>query len=172
MQLILLRHGIAAELHEMEREAGASAPTDADRPLTERGRKRLRKAARGLRRMGIEPDCVLHSGLVRARETAEIVVRGLRAEESRIEEVAALRPEADPAELFGLLPKVAASQLLCVGHAPNLDRIVALACGAAPRFMSALGKAGAACLDLPDPAPSQAQLLWLLTPTALRRLGK
>ena len=43
------------------------------RPLTEEGMSRMRKAARGLARLGVAFDVVLTSPLVRARQTAEIV---------------------------------------------------------------------------------------------------
>jgi phosphohistidine phosphatase len=172
MRLLLLRHGIAADLHELPARADGSRPVDADRPLTERGRRRLQRTARGLRRLAVRPERILHSGLVRARETAEIVAAGLRLREPRFVEVAALRPEADPRELLRLLPSLEAEQVLCVGHAPNLDRIAALACGIEDRLVSALGKAGAACVAFSSASASEGWLEWLATPRLLRRLGR
>jgi phosphohistidine phosphatase len=172
MRLILLRHGIAAELRDTPPRADGRAPTDADRPLTERGRRRLKRAARGLRRLGVRPDRVLHSGLVRARETAEKIVAGLDIESPRFVEVAALIPEADPADFFKLLPRLAAKQLLCVSHAPVLDRILAFACGVKGRLVSSLGKAGAVCLELPDSGRPAGRIVWFLPPKLLRRFGE
>ena len=71
-ELYLIRHGVAEE-------RGDAWPDDAKRPLTEDGMSRLRKAARGLARLGVAFDVVLTSPLVRARQTAEIVAGGLDA---------------------------------------------------------------------------------------------
>ena len=67
MNLYLLRHGIAAE-----RGAGQSAG-DADRPLTTKGRRKLRRAAAAMRTMQLSFDVILSSPLVRARQTAELI---------------------------------------------------------------------------------------------------
>ena len=172
MRLILLRHGIAADLRETPARADGRPVSDVDRPLTERGRRRLKRAARGLRRLGVRPDRILHSGLVRARETAERIVAGLDVGTPRFVEVAALVPEADPAEFFRILPSLAATQILCVSHAPVLDRILAFACGVKGRVVSALGKAGAICLELPDSGRPAGRIVWFLPPKLLRRFGE
>jgi phosphohistidine phosphatase len=172
MRLILLRHGIAADLRDTPPRADGRPTTDADRPLTERGRRRLKRAARGLRRLGVRPDRILHSGLVRARETAERIVAGLDVDAPEFVEISALVPEADPADFFKLLPSLAAEQLLCVAHAPILDRILALACGVKGRLFSALGKAGAVCLELPDSGRAAGRVVWFLPPKLLRRFGE
>src|SRR5262245_56535456 len=65
-ELYLIRHGIAEERSD-------AWPDDAKRPLTDQGMSRMRKAARGLERLGVSFDVVLTSPLVRARQTAEIV---------------------------------------------------------------------------------------------------
>ncbi|MCU1383859.1 MAG: sixA, partial [Acidobacteria bacterium] len=55
-ELYVIRHGLAEE-------RGDAWPDDAKRPLTEDGMSRLRKAARGLARIGVEMDIVLTSPL-------------------------------------------------------------------------------------------------------------
>jgi phosphohistidine phosphatase len=172
MLLTLLRHGVAVELSEMPVPPEGPPPADAERPLTDRGRRRLKKTARGLRRLRVRPDRILHSGLVRARETAEIVAAGLELDVPSFVEVAALLPDADPAELLSLLPTLGADDVLCVGHAPNLDRVIAAICGAEGRSISALGKAGAARLELPEPGAALGRVDWLLPPKWLRRIGE
>ena len=60
MQLVIVRHA----------EAAPGAP-DALRPLTPTGHKHAEALGAELREQGIEPDAVVSSPLVRARETAE-----------------------------------------------------------------------------------------------------
>src|ERR1700750_2258641 len=61
-ELYLVRHGLAEE-------RGEAWPDDAKRPLTDEGMDRMRKAARGLGRLGIAVDGVLTRPLVRTRPT-------------------------------------------------------------------------------------------------------
>ena len=65
-ELYLIRHAIAEE-------RGDSWPDDAKRPLTDDGTAKMRKAARGLARIGVRFDVILTSPFVRTRQTAEIV---------------------------------------------------------------------------------------------------
>ena len=66
MDCVLVRHGSAVERDEWE-------GSDADRPLTERGAKRVAQVAAGLSRLGVQPTHVVSSPLIRAIETAKIV---------------------------------------------------------------------------------------------------
>src|SRR5689334_2900287 len=93
MELYFLRHGIAAD-------TGPEDSGDAGRPLTEEGIDKLKEAARGLRRLGVRPDVLLSSPLVRARQTAEIVRKAFGIE-SRL--VDALAPGCDITRLRDLL---------------------------------------------------------------------
>src|SRR5262245_28298361 len=63
MDLVVVRHAIAEE-----RSAGLP---DEERALTPRGRRRMRLAVDGLRRLKLRFDRVLHSPLKRAAQTAE-----------------------------------------------------------------------------------------------------
>jgi len=69
MNIYLLRHGIALA------ETNASSGQDHERPLSSKGIKRMRKAAKGLQRLNLSFDIVLTSPLVRAPQTAVIGTR-------------------------------------------------------------------------------------------------
>src|SRR5918995_3719570 len=96
MNLYLLRHGIAAAKDDPAFES------DSDRPLTKKGIKKFRKAARGIDRLGIPFDTILSSPLVRARQTADIVAAVLH-KESYIEEIPELAPQRLPEQLTSAL---------------------------------------------------------------------
>src|SRR5438093_382543 len=70
MELVFLRHGLAADREEWK-------GTDEDRPLTAEGVDRTKEVVRGLRALKVRPDAILSSPLLRARETAEIAKKGL-----------------------------------------------------------------------------------------------
>src|SRR5262245_28722186 len=68
--LFIVRHAIAAERSE-------KWPDDSKRPLTNTGASRWRFGVKGLSALRPEIDLVLTSPLVRAAQTAEILVKGL-----------------------------------------------------------------------------------------------
>jgi phosphohistidine phosphatase len=70
MECILVRHGIAVERDEWE-------GTEENRPLTERGKKRVRQAAAGLAALDCRPTHVFTSPFVRAYDTARLVRVGV-----------------------------------------------------------------------------------------------
>ena len=67
MNLYIIRHAIAVN------EGTDGYESDSERPLTDKGRKKMREIAKGLRNLGVEFDLILSSPYVRARETAEIL---------------------------------------------------------------------------------------------------
>jgi phosphohistidine phosphatase len=159
MRLWLLRHGIAVDRED------PSCPPEPDRFLTPLGIKRTRAAARGLKAAGVRPDLVVTSPYRRAMETAAIAAEetGYRGELVRAE---ALLPSADPAALLAWLASREEAGVLCAGHAPHLDLLIARVIGH-PRVFTELKKAGCACLEW---SPGGGRFLWLLGPRLLRRL--
>src|SRR6185369_4521079 len=75
MKLYILRHGDAVE-------HGDSRFKENERPLTPKGIQRTKQLAHLLRQMEISFDAILSSPLIRARQTAEIIARGLQLSEN------------------------------------------------------------------------------------------
>jgi phosphohistidine phosphatase len=163
VQVILFRHGPAAD-----REGWSG--TDASRPLTAPGRKRTRSAAKGLRALGSAPELVLCSPLIRAKQTASLAARVLELGKGQLHVSRALAPNRSPKALLEELAHLRVQQVLCVGHAPHLDRFVELVLGASPGSLR-LKKAGAACVELDLPT-GHGHLNWVLEGRALRALGR
>ena len=66
MHLYLIRHGIAAEPEEYD--------TDSERPLTKEGERKTRKIAQRLYELEIQFDLILTSPLLRAQQTAAVLM--------------------------------------------------------------------------------------------------
>ncbi|MCG3775875.1 MAG: 2,3-bisphosphoglycerate-dependent phosphoglycerate mutase [Nitrospira sp.] len=166
MDCVLLRHGIAVERDEWE---GA----EADRPLTERGAKRVAQVAAGLNRLGVQPTDVLSSPLIRAIETAKIVHRSLRVR-SAVQIVEELLPDAPPDRLLSILRDLPLeSCLLCIGHEPQLGMAASFMLFGRATASCPMKKAGACLIELPMPVkPGRGALRWWLTPRQLREMGK
>ena len=161
-ELYLIRHGLAED-------RGDAWPDDAKRPLTEDGMARMRKAARGLARLGVTIDIVLTSPLVRARQTAEIVAAGLDPRPSLVH-ADALAPEGGFAAVLAELVKHARkTRIALVGHEPNIGELAARLLGSRHAIEF---KKGAVCrIDVEALPPSgPGDLRWLLTPKVLRAI--
>ncbi len=165
MLLYLVRHGVAVDRTDPE------CPADPERPLTRKGIEKTRAAMLGLRAQGIEPDVLITSPFLRAAQTAEIAAESLRYPRDKIRRSDSLKPGAEPAELWKELARLRSKEVICFGHAPNLDLVIASALGARSTVTS-LKKAGVACVELDSVAPPKGRLAWLFPPKILRMLGE
>jgi phosphohistidine phosphatase len=160
VQLLLLRHGIA------EDAGPATGHRDGPRALTPEGAERMREAARGMRALGLAPDLVLTSPLVRCRQTAEIVcgvLGGTPVEDPRLKPGMGLGDLED-----ALLEHPGADAPLVCGHEPDLSEVVAeLTAGG----IVELKKGSLAVLDVDSPRAGRGRLRALYPPAALRALG-
>lgn len=165
MNLYLMRHGIAVA-------EPSGTESDSERRLTPKGIKRMRRAARGLRRLGISFDTIVTSPLVRARQTAEIVAEILGLE-SQLEEIPELAPERSVNHLISALARFHDREhLLLVGHNPLLIRAFSFFISGKDGLQIELKKGGFGCIEIDGLPPSgPGTLHWLLTPKQLRRLG-
>jgi phosphohistidine phosphatase len=157
MKLYILRHGEAAE-------HGDPRYKENDRPLTQKGTQRTRQLAHALREMEISFDLILSSPLTRAKQTAEIVARGL---DEKVTFSDTLTPSGNMQKLVeeinGIhpLPKSA----LLVGHEPYLSVLISMLCIGGPDLPIKMKK-GALCRMEIDKLTSGkcAVLEWLLQP--------
>ena len=127
MKVVLVRHAEAA-------------PGDPDelRTLTPEGRAQARALGEQLRAEGVEPDAVLCSPLLRARETAAALGFGEPAPRNE------LRPGATADDVKAVVAG-RGQTVVVVGHQPDCSRITAaLRGGAEPAFPPA----GAQILEL------------------------
>jgi phosphohistidine phosphatase len=165
-RLLLIRHAIAEERDHFAR----TGRSDDDRPLTDKGRRRMRLAAKGLRALIEEIDLLTTSPLIRAAETADIVSEEFGG--TPVEEIEMLA--MGPADAFLSWYRTVADMGLVavVGHEPYLGEWASwLLAGPAADFM-VFKKGGACLLEFPDRIdPGRAVLQWHLAPAHLRTLG-
>src|SRR4051812_35749926 len=166
MEVLLVRHGIAAERDP------SKWPDDRDRPLTGQGEERMRKAARGLARIASDVDLQFSSPLVRAWRTAEILHQEIGWPEPA--SWSQLEPDRSPAQtVLSLGPHAEAGRVALVGHEPNLSEVASyLLAGIGHRGIDVeMKKGGVVCLGVDGvPGPGTGWLRWLATPRMLRQM--
>lgn len=162
MILHLLRHAEAEDLSPSGR--------DADRRLTEDGRRRMKSVAKVIARMDPGYDAILVSPLVRSRQTAEPVAEacGFR---KPIVETKALEPNADPVAVLHELARLKPGTVLLVGHQPHFGRLFGLLLSGRSSLEVPMKKAGLAAFDAEaDPSMGRAELKFYLPARLLEEL--
>ena len=148
MKLCFLRHG--------EADWPNWTKPDNERPLTERGRKEMKRVAKFLERLKFIPDSILTSPLPRASQTAEIVGRRLGIE---LQTEPALAHGFNVERLRRLLAERDAESVMIVGHEPEFSEVIGKLTGGKIK----ISKAGVALLDI-DRSCTSGTLLWLFPP--------
>ena len=163
MNLYILRHGIAAD-----RSAGYA--NDELRPLTSKGIRRMRREAKGIDAMGVAPDLIISSTLVRAIQTAEIVQQGL-SEPPRMATSRSLVPEAHPSQILRELADGHSSlgSVMVVGHEPHMSSLVSYILTGRVSWLIDMKKGALVSIDLFS--SERGQLLWAMAPRHLRALA-
>jgi phosphohistidine phosphatase len=167
MHLIVIRHAIAMDREEYAK----TGRPDSDRPLTDTGRRRMRKNARGLQRISPHPDLIATSPWLRAADTAAVVAETLGVE--HMEMVDAMLPDRHPNELAKWLNERSdLSTVAVVGHEPHLGEVVTWLIGGEQGSNVEFKKGGACLLRIDEEVDAgSAILLWHLTPALLRGLA-
>lgn len=157
MKLYVVRHAIALE--------SAEGLADDARPLTREGRAQFSESVQGLQRLGVRLERLLHSPLLRAVQTAELLVPLLEGE-TRVSAALAQAPNSE------LLHALQGDSVAVVGHEPWLSELIALLVtgqrALGPRF--ALKKGAVAMLE-GRPAPGEMSLIGFYPPQVLRGLA-
>jgi phosphohistidine phosphatase len=179
MRIYLARHGDAVGPEENPR-----------RPLSAKGRAEVERMASFLARSGVRPRRVIHSGKLRAGETAAILARAL-VPGTVLEESEGLGPEDSPERLVsaarnwvqaaldgkgrgGESRRVSkdepgpANDVLVVGHMPFMALALAALVGAdATLEFAGFATGSVACLESEDDQGDRWRLLWLVSPGLL-----
>lgn len=161
MRLFLLRHA----------EAAPGVP-DAGRLLTDRGREQVGRIARLVDWSCVDGvKSVEHSGLVRARQTAELLAAEVPLRKP-LAIRASIRPMDDP-RLLAMEVASSRDDRLIVGHNPHLSRLAGLLLGRGQQEVAlVLKKAAFLALERSRPGDKESPLghwtlLWLIPPARL-----
>src|SRR5438309_137666 len=119
MELYLIRHAEALPVgHD-------GIADDAQRPLSETGRAQCRSLAEALQRLKVKFDKVVTSPLLRAKQTAELLIEHGPAPAPELLECNALRPDGKRRKLNRFLHSLDGGAIAVVGHNPDLSTYAA-----------------------------------------------
>jgi phosphohistidine phosphatase len=166
MNVYVVRHAIAAKRDDDQ------WPDDSQRPLTEDGSARFRRAAAGLRRIAPQVDVVLTSGYTRAWQTAELLHDA--AEWPAPETLTDLEPTVPAADVARILRRRREDSIALVGHEPQLSQLASLLLSGSETTVRVELKKGGVIAIVFDgsPDPGVGTLAWSATPKILRGLER
>lgn len=138
MRLYLVQHGEAV-----------AKDIDPGRPLSVQGRADIERLAAWLREQGVEVALILHSGKIRARQTAELL-QGLLKSGGHIRQQDGLAPNDSPANFLDAIQE-SDDDVLVASHMPFVVRLLALAIAKDPEQQLADFQPGTvACIQRDD----------------------
>ena len=153
MKIYLVQHGKAA-----------AKDVDPERPLTEQGMTDVQRVARTLKHAGVEVKRVIHSGKLRARQTAEILATEI-APMLQLETSDLINPNDSPAA-FDLQTASGGMDTMVVGHLPFMAKLVAhLVTGDDNNLLVAYQPGSVVCLESAD--KDNWQINWMIRPELL-----
>lgn len=162
LELYLIRHGLAGE--------HGSYANDDERPLTHEGKQKTRQVAKQLHTLKLRFDLILTSPLVRARQTADLLLEAKLAHD--VQESSDLAPGGNLTTWLTWLQTWQSPQnkaLALVGHEPALSTWAETLLWGETKGALVLKKAGIVGLTLPDQQSpiGNSSLFWLTPPRFL-----
>jgi phosphohistidine phosphatase len=156
--LYLVRHGIAEE--------GFGRP-DAERELTDEGRKKVHANGKHLKNLGVLPDVIVSSPYKRALQTASILAEelGYSGEILQDNRITPMGRYEGFSELFGEIRTN--NTIMVVGHEPSMSAFVSGICAGGNLRME-FRKGAVTCIAVDRLRPVQGVLLWYATSAVLR----
>ena len=156
MKLYLVQHGEAC-----------TEEIDPERPLNEQGRADVERLAAFLKQADVQVERVIHSGKLRAQQTAERLAQAIAAD-AEPETSGLINPNDNP-KAFDWQSESWDRNTLIVGHLPFLAKLVShLLINDDSRLLTAYRPGSIVCLEHTD--EGSWLINWMLRPELLRPL--
>jgi len=154
MKLYMMQHGEAISKHD-----------DPERPLTEKGKSDANRIAVFMRQAGVKVERIIHSGKLRAQQTAERLVNAISP--GNKPEVSDMINPNDSAVAFYTHCLGWSGDSLIVGHLPFLEHFVAhLITGNKNAVFTTYTPGTVICLEYHD--DNRWTLNWMMSPELLK----
>jgi len=159
LELYLLRHAHAGDSQAWD-------GPDAERPLSQKGRRQAQRLGAFLAERSFAPDAIVTSPKLRARQTAEIVADALGIAVSVDDRLAG---GLDEEVVAALAEAVGGTSVMLVGHDPDFSDLAASLSGC--EYLP-LKKGALARIDMTLPIQAGGGILrWLLPPDVVAETG-
>jgi len=151
-------------LYLVQHAKAKSKDVDPQRPLTEEGRRDIKKVAEFIEPLNLCVDYLWHSGKTRAAQTAEILAEVIETSK----EMTAHEGLAPNDDVTAIRDEITSAQqdILIVGHLPFVGKLASLLLtGSESSNVVAFKQGGIVCLERTD--GNRWQIDWMITPELL-----
>jgi phosphohistidine phosphatase len=146
------------EIYLVQHAEAKSEEEDPGRPLSDKGKEEADRVAKTLGTVGIRAAHIMHSGKLRAKQTAEIFSKHFGPSEVR--EMLGLAPNDNPLMAKTFLES-AREPVMLVGHMPHLSKLASLLITGNPEQETVqFSMGGAVCLIKDE----KWRVKWAITP--------
>ena len=167
MNLYIVRHAIAIA------QGTPGYEEDSQRPLTDAGRKKMKRIVKGLCELGIELDSIVTSPYIRAKDTAMILAKEFNMQDKVVLSDSLIPPGNFETLIQEVREKYDVENLAIVGHEPMLSSLVSWLTTGNTAMKIVFKKGGVAYLSTDNLyGEGRATLQWLLTPSLLVKISK
>ena len=151
-------------LYLVQHAEALTSQQDPARPLSEQGRRQLRKIASFIKDLNLRVDYLWHSNKLRAAQTAESLAKVINVEKA-VSQRSGLGPNDDVKAIRDELVS-SRGDIMIVGHLPFLSKLASLLLtGCESADTVAFRNAGILCLTCGD--EGRWQIDWIITPQLL-----
>lgn len=166
MTLYLMRHAEAVDF------SSEGVTRDADRRLTDKGRRQAKRMGILLKRLDVHIDRVVCSPFARARETSELVLRamGLDLKPRLLDE---LKPNGSASAMWDAISPAKGEKVLAIGHLPSIASFAGALLGSLSNEPLWFHKSTLAALkcEMQDGRKPRVRLEWMASPAMAKRLS-
>lgn len=164
-ELIIVRHAVAEDREDFSK----TGLPDSERPLTEKGIKKMRKISDWLKeQITTKIDLLCESPLTRSKQTVDILADDLDFKKRIV--LSELDPAHPPEKICKKLDNLKWSCAVICGHEPHLSHLICYMTGISVKHYAEfeLKKGGVASFVLDQPLmDKKAKLQWLVTPRVI-----
>ena len=160
------------EIYLMQHGPNLSKDEDPEEPLSPDGKKQILRAAKAIKKMGLQFDVVIASPKKRSQETAQIVAEAVGFPSQRIVETAKVKAMTPAEETIAYLAQFTDQEsILIAGHLPSLAEIGSILLTSGSKATIQFERGGIGRIDVEKLPTHDGKLRWYLTPAQLELMA-
>lgn len=156
------------EIYLMQHGPNLSKDEDPEEPLSPDGKKQVSKAAKAIKRMGLQFDVIIASPKKRSQQTAALVAKAVGFPVEGIVETEKVKAMTPAEEAIAYLAQFEdKDSILIAGHLPSLAEVASALLTSGSKATIQFERGGIGRIDVEKLPTHDGKLRWYLTPAQL-----
>jgi phosphohistidine phosphatase len=161
------------EIYLMQHGPNLSKDEDPEEALSPDGKKLVSRAAKAIKRMGLQFDAILASSKKRSQQTAALVAEAVGFPLERIVETEKVKAMTPAEETIAYLVQLDEKEsILIAGHLPSLAEIASALLTSGSKATIQFERGGIGRIDVEKLPTHEGKLRWYLTPAQLELMAE